>query len=279
MSLAIMGMVLFAAVLHSSWNAIAKAIPNKLASSTLIAAVYLLVGLIGVVTMGLPAIEAWPYIGISACLQTAYLILLTTSYKFGDFSQVYPLARGLAVLLIAVVAVTFLAESLSPMQLVGVAVVAGSLLALALLGKGSSRLGVMFAVLTGICIAAYSLVDGTGVRVSGSPMAYISWLFFLQGFMIPVVCYKLAPSKIQFGRAVREHWKLGALGGLLSMLAYGIVVWAQSMAPLALVSALRESSVLLAGIIGTVFFKEKFSSARLGLTGAAVAGIAILQLG
>lgn len=279
MSLAITGLVLFAALLHSSWNAIAKAIPDKLASSTLIALVYLAAGLIGVLIFGLPATAAWPFVLLSACLQTAYLILLTTSYKHGDFSQVYPLARGLAVLLIAVVAVTFLAEQLSTLQLLGVAVVGGSLLALALIGKGSSRLGVMFAVLTGVCIAAYSLVDGLGVRESGSPFAYISWLFLLQGAMIPLICWRLAPSRSVYLAGIRAHWKLGALGGLLSMVAYGIVVWAQSMAPLALVSALRESSVLLAGIIGAVFFSEKFSKTRLGLTTSAVAGIAALQLG
>ena len=272
-------MVLFAALLHSSWNAIAKAIPDRLASSTLIALTYLAMGLLGVLVFGVPAVAAWPFILVSACLQTAYLIMLTTSYKYGDFSQVYPLARGLAVLLIAIVAVTFLAEHLGTLQLVGVAVVAGSLLALALIGKGSSRLGVMFAVLTGVCIAAYSLVDGLGVRESGDPFAYISWLFFLQGFMIPAVCWRLAPNRTAYFDGIKAHWKIGALGGALSMLAYGIVVWAQSMAPLALVSALRESSVLLAGIIGAVFFSEKFSKTRLGLTTAAVAGIAALQLG
>lgn len=279
MTPAIAGLVLFAALLHSSWNAIAKAIPDRLASSTLIALVYLVAGFIGIFVFGLPAAAAWPFVVVSAFLQTAYLILLTTSYKYGDFSQVYPLARGLAVLLIAVVAVTFLAENLSVLQLAGVAVVGGSLLALALIGKGSSRLGVMFAVLTGIFIAAYSLVDGLGVRESGNPLAYISWLFFLQGWMIPAVCWRLSPSRTVYVAGIKAHWKLGALGGLLSMLAYGMVVWAQNIAPLALVSALRESSVLLAGVMGAVFFREKFSLVRLALTTTAVAGIAALQLG
>ncbi|MGA7203498.1 MAG: EamA family transporter [Specibacter sp.] len=279
MSPAVAGLVLIAALLHGSWNAIAKAIPDKLASSTLIALVYLVAGTVGVFVFGMPAAAAWPNIAISACLQTAYLILLTTSYKHGDFSQVYPLARGLAVLLVALVAVTFLAEKLSVVQLVGVAVVGGSLLSLALIGQGSSRLGVMFAVLTGACIAAYSLVDGVGVRESGNPFGYNSWLFFLQGFMIPLVCRRLSTCRSEFIASLRVHWKLGVLGGVLSMLAYGIVVWAQNVAPLALVSALRESSVLLAGVIGALFFSEKFSKTRLALTTAAVAGIAALQLG
>lgn len=279
MSLGITGLVLFAALLHATWNTIAKAIPDRLASSTLIALVYLVGGAIGLFVFGIPAGAAWPFIVISALLQTAYLILLTTSYKHGDFSQIYPLARGLAVLLVTIVSVTFLAESLNVLQLAGVAAVTGSMLSLALIGKGSSRLGVMFAVLTGACIAAYSLVDGMGVRESGNPLAYISWLFLLQGFMIPVLCWRLAPSREQFLVGVRSHWKIGSLGGVLSMLAYGIVVWAQNLAPLALVSALRESSVLLAGVIGAVFFAEKFSKVRLGLTAVAVTGIAAIQLG
>lgn len=279
MSLGVTMLVLLAALFHSSWNAIAKSIPHRLASATLIALVYLVAGAVGVFTFGVPAAAAWPFILASACLQTTYLLLLTTSYKHGDFSQIYPLARGLAVLLVAVISVTILAENLSRVQLAGVAVVGGSLLALTLIGKGSSRRGVIFAVLTGVCIAAYTLVDGLGVRQSGNPLGYVSWLFLLQGLILPSVCLLMAPERRAHIASVGRHWKIGSLGGLLSMLAYGMVVVAQSVAPLALVSALRESSVLLAGVIGVLFFGEKFSKIRLGLTTAAVAGIAALQLG
>lgn len=279
MSLGITALVLLSAVLHSSWNAIAKHIPDRLAASTLIALIYLLAGIVGVAVFGIPAVSAWPFIAASTCLQTGYLLLLTASYKHGDFSQIYPLARGLAVLLVAVVSVTVLAENLSVLALVGIAMMGGSLLALALVGGGGSRLGVIFAVLTGISIAAYSVVDGVGVRESGNAFAYISWLFLLQGVLIPLVCWFSAPDRVAYATAVRSHWKIGALGGTLSMIAYAIVVWAQNLAPLALVSALRESSVLLAGLIGFLFFGEKFSKARLGWTTAAVAGIVALQLG
>ncbi|MEO8222358.1 MAG: EamA family transporter [Specibacter sp.] len=175
--------------------------------------------------------------------------------------------------------VTLLAENLSRVQLAGVAVVGGSLLALTLVGKGSSRRGVVFAVLRGVCIAAYTLVDGLGVRESGNTLGYISWLFLLQGLILPSVCLLMAPERRAHIVAVGRHWRIGSLGGLLSMLAYGMVVVAQSVAPFALVSALREFSVLLAGVIGVLFFGEKFSKTRLGLTTAAVAGIAALQLG
>lgn len=279
MTLGITLLVLLAALFHSIWNAIAKSIPHQLASATLIALVYVIAGVLGVIIFGVPDAASWPFIGASSCLQAAYLLLLTASYKHGDFSQVYPLARGLAVLLVAVVSVTLLGEDLSTVQLMGVAVVGGSLFTLALVGRSGSKAGVFFATLTGTCIAAYSLVDGLGVRESGDSLAYVSWLFLIQGCVIPVVCWGAAAERAVFVTAVWRHWRLGALGGLLSMLAYGIVVWAQNLAPLALVSALRESSVLLAGLIGFLFFSEKFSKARLALTTAAVAGIVALQLG
>lgn len=285
MTFTVTAAVLLAAVLHSAWNALAKSIPDRLASSTMIAIAYLVSGVVGAAVFGLPLQQSWPFVLASAALQTCYLILLTTSYKHGDFSQVYPLARGLAVLLVTAVATTFLAEKLSPWQLTGVAVVAGSLLSLALTGKGAAgtgptnRKGTLFAVLTGASIAAYTLVDGTGVRVSGDPMAYISWLFLLQGLLIPLVCWRLAADRRSFAKRVARYWKPGFAGGLVSMLAYGIVVWAQSLAPLALVSALRETSVLLAGLIGALFFNERFSRVRLALTVTAVAGIAAIQLG
>ncbi|WP_043469588.1 EamA family transporter [Arthrobacter sp. Rue61a] len=285
MTLAVTAAVLLAAVMHSAWNAIAKAIPDRLASSTMIAVAYGACGVIGAAVFGIPLQQSWPYVLASAVLQTCYLILLTTSYKHGDFSQVYPLARGLAVLLVTGIATTFLAERLSFWQLAGVAVVAGSLLSLALVRQNVSattdgnRKGPFFAVLTGVAIAAYTLLDGVGVRVSGQSMAYISWLFLLQGLLIPVVCWRMAKDRRTFPQRVARYWKPGFIGGLVSMLAYGIVVWAQSLAPLALVSALRETSVLLAGIIGAVFFKEKFSRLRGALTVVAVAGIAAIQLG
>ncbi|ASN22288.1 EamA family transporter [Arthrobacter sp. YN] len=271
--------------MHSVWNALAKAIPDRLASSTMIALAYLASGLVGAAVFGVPPQQSWPYVVASAALQSCYLILLTTSYKHGDFAQVYPLARGLAVLLVAGVATTFLAEKLSFWQLAGVAVVAGSLLSLALTKHGATasagrnRKGTFFAVLTGAAIAAYTVVDGVGVRVSGQPMAYVSWLFLLQGMVIPLICWRMASESRSFPQRVARYWKPGFIGGLVSMLAYGIVVWAQSLAPLAVVSALRETSVLLAGVIGAVFFNEKFSRLRLGLTAIAVAGIAAIQLG
>lgn len=284
MSIVVASAVLLAAVLHGGWNAIAKGIPDRMAASTLIGLTHLVVGAAGVFFVAGPLPASVPFIVASSVLQTVYIILLTTAYKHGEFSQVYPLARGLAVLGVASFATIVLGEVLHLAQYVGLALIVGALLSLALLrGDGSAvtrnTKGVVFAGLTGVTIAAYTLVDGIGVRRSGSPLGYAMWLFVLQGLLLPFTCYFLSADRARFGVQLKKYWVLGAVGGTMSLVAYAIVVWAQSLAPLALVSALRETSVLLAGVVGFLFFKEKFSVERLVITVVAVGGIACLQLG
>ncbi|GAA3622016.1 EamA family transporter [Microlunatus ginsengisoli] len=282
MSAYVVGLVLVAAALHAGWNAVAKNIPDRLAASMLIGLSYLLGGAIGLALLPLPATGSWPYLAASAVLQTVYLILLTAAYRHGDFSQLYPLIRGLAVVQVSLVSVVVLGERLSPIQLVGVSVVAGALIALTFVGpapQSGSRRGVGLAVLTAVCIAGYTLVDGQGVRQSGAPLGYAAALFAVQGITLPIACVLLATNSRRLGRELRSHWRLGLLGGTMSLIAYAIVVWAQNQAPLALVSALRETSVLLAGVIGWLFFREPLSPARTALTVVAVAGVVALQLG
>jgi drug/metabolite transporter (DMT)-like permease len=276
----VLGLVLFAAVLHAGWNAIAKHIPSRLATSMTMGLTYLVGGAVGLLALAVPARPSWPYLAVSACLQTAYLILLTSSYRHGDFSQLYPLARGLAVVQVSIVSVAVLGERLSTVQLVGVAVIAGALIGLTFAGaRQGSRRGIGLAVLTAVCIAAYTLVDGLGVRRSGAPLGYAAALFALQGVTLPLTCVGLAPDRTRLLEELRSHWRLGCLGGLMSLVAYAIVVWAQNQVPLALVSALRETSVLLAGVLGWLLFHERLSPVRTLLTIAAVGGVAALQLG
>lgn len=240
--------------------------------------------MVGIFVFPLPNAASWPFIAASTTIQSLYLLILTASYKHGEFSQIYPLARGSAVVMVTAGAALFLGELMTPVQLLAVAAVAGALISLACVGSGVSRFqgsrrrGVGFALLTGLSIAAYSLIDGIGVRQSGSPLGYATWLFALQGLVVPTVCWLRAPDRRLLAKEVASWWRLGLLGGLLSLVAYAIVVWAQSLAPLAFVSALRECSVLLAGVIGFLFFKERFSKCRTALTVLAVAGIAVLQL-
>ena len=282
MRASVVGLLLVAALLHAGWNAIAKHIPSHLAASALIGGVGLVGGLVGVLVLPSPAPESWPFLIVSACLQTGYLILLTAAYRHGDFSQLYPLARGLAVVQVTLISAVVLGERLSVLQQVGVGVIAGALVLLALIplqSSGRGRRGVGLAVLTGVCVAGYTVVDGQGVRLAGTPLGYAAVLFLLQGAALPLTCAWLAADRRQLIVELRQYWRPGALGGLMSLIAYAIVVWAQSMTPLAVVSALRETSVLLAGVVGWFVFGERLSPVRTVLTIAAVGGVVALQLG
>lgn len=281
MTSVVLAAVLGSAVMHGAWNAIAKAIPDRLASSTLIGLVYLVGGAVGCLVLPPPAVESWPALGVSVALQTAYLILLTAAYAHTDFSVAYPLTRGLAVLGVTALAVSLLGERLTVVQACGVAIVIAALFTLALARRGGhrSRLGMGLVLAVGACVTAYSFIDGVGVRASGSPLGYAAWLFLLQGVTIPLCCLALSRDRRALVSAVRRHAPLGALGGALSLLAYAIVVWAQASAPLALVSALRETSVIAAGVIGMLLFRERPGTAGVVATVAAAIGILTIRLG
>jgi drug/metabolite transporter (DMT)-like permease len=268
--------VLGAAVLHACWNALAKAIPDQWVAAGLLAAAGVVPGAVGAAILPPPEPAAWPYLAASAVLEALYLILLVQAYRYGEFGQVYPLARGLPPLLVTVFSLAVLGERLSGGQLAGVVVVSLALTALVFAGRpvavGS---GLGFAAATGVVIAAYTIVDGVGVRRSGNPLSYAMWLSLLFGLLV------IAASRAAYGRglwraAVRSA-PLGLLGGLLATAAYTIVLWAQSRAPLPLVSALRETSLLFAGVIGTLVFGERFRPVRLVAIVAAVAGIILIQ--
>lgn len=272
--------VLGAAVLHAAWNALAKAIPDRRIAAALIGAASVPVALVLIGLLPGPAAAAWPYLVVSGVLQTAYLLLMISAYRHGDFGTIYPLARGTSPLLVTVVSVTLLGDRLTAWQLVGVAVVSAALCGLVFArGRppvGSWR-GPAMAVATGVMIAAYTVVDGVGVRRSGAPLAYAAWLFLVHGVLVFAVCAVLYGRGFVAG--LRRSWRPGVLGGLLSLAAYGIVLWAQSRSPLALVSALRETSVLFAVGIGAVVFAEKITARAVAATVLAVAGIAVMKLG
>ncbi|GAA4628410.1 DMT family transporter [Actinoallomurus vinaceus] len=270
--------VIFAGVLHAIWNALAKAATDRYAGFALIGVAQGGAGLLMLCLAAAPARASWPWIAASVVLHAVYTWLLARSYELGDFNQVYPLARGTGPLIVAFVAATALGERLSVTQLAGVAAVCGGLGALALAGGASRRQGraIGAAVLTGISIAAYTLVDGVGVRHAGTAVGYSGWLFFGMG---PVVVAWVAAAR---GRSVwpgvRAQWWTGLPGGLISVLGYGIVVWAQTRGALAAVAALRETGVITGAIIGAVFFHERMGLPRLAAAGVVVTGVALINL-
>ncbi|AXG79651.1 EamA family transporter [Streptomyces paludis] len=287
--------VLIAALTHASWNAIAHNISDKLAVFSLIGGGSAAIGVVLAFLTPFPDAAAWPYLVASGVLHVSYMLLLMRSFQLGDFGQMYPIARGTAPLVVTVAAAVFVGESLDSWQTAGVAVASAGLVGLAVWGiRGSGKGGnggnggnggdssrtasrwpaLLAAVATGLSIAAYTVVDGVGVRSAGSPLSYIAWLMILQGGLIPI--YALLTRRGRLLPQLRRHAGLGLLGAALSMLSYGLVLWAQTRAALAPVSALRESSIIVGAAIGTIFFKERFGVPRMVAAGLMVVGIGLM---
>ncbi|QDQ12033.1 EamA family transporter [Streptomyces spectabilis] len=271
--------VLLAAVTHAAWNALAHHITDKLVGFTLISGGGALIGLLLTPFVAFPDAGAWPFLLLSAVLHVGYYALLMWSYRLGDFGQAYPIARGTAPLVVTVLAAVFAGEVPGGWQAAGVAVCSAGLTGLALWGiRGSGRrpdwtaLGAALA--TGVSIAAYTVVDGLGVRASGSSLGYIAWLMLVQGTVVPL--YAAWRWRGGFVGRVRPAAGLGLIGAALSVSAYALVLWAQTRADLAPISALRESSIIVGAGIGAVFFKERFGAPRMLAAGVMVAGIGLM---
>lgn len=277
-----MAAVLVAAVAHAAWNAIAKGIGDQLVAFSLICLADLVCGLAVAAVAPAPAPASWPFLGASAVVHLGYQLLLMRSFRLGDFGQVYPIARGTAPLVVTVLALVFLGELPSLGQTAGVLLACAGLAGVALWGVrgpgGAPRAPAVTAALgTGLCIAGYTVIDGAGVRESGSVWGYTGWLIALQGIGVPLIALALRGPRL-FAQLRPAVW-LGLCGGALSTLAYGLVLWAQSRAPLAPVAALRESSVIVGAAIGAVFFRERFGGPRIAAAVLLTAGIALMLSG
>ncbi|MFJ3903298.1 EamA family transporter [Streptomyces sp. NPDC090025] len=271
--------VLLAAVTHATWNAIAARITDQLISFTLISGGGLLIGAVGACFTPVPDAAAWPYLITSALLHVAYYILLMKSFALGDFGQMYPIARGTAPLVVTLLAAVFVGEIPDAGQLTGVAIASAGLTGLALWGirgKGAKPHwpALLAAGATGLSIAAYTVVDGIGVRASGTPLGYIAWLMLVEGLAIPAyAAYRLRSDLLP---QLRPYAARGLLAAAMSVLAYALVLWAQTKAPLAPIAALRESSIIVGAAIGALLFKERFGGPRVAAAGLMVVGIGLM---
>jgi drug/metabolite transporter (DMT)-like permease len=276
--------VLLAAVLHAGWNAIAKGVPDRLGLWLRMSLAGATVAALALPWVAGPARPSWFWLGASVLLHVGYNVALMAAYRVGDFNQTYPLARGVGPLVVAVVAVLLLGESLPPVPALGVVLIAGSVALLGLTPWQRVRdnpAAVVAALATGLTIASYTLVDAIGVRRSDSTAGYTLWLFGLQG--LATVCL-IAPRLLARGRGDRRRpsgtgaWSLAATASLMSMLAYGLVLWAQTRGAVAAVAALRESSVVVAALIGTVFFSEPLGRLRVLASVAIAGGVVLLAM-
>ncbi|HEX3338530.1 MAG TPA: EamA family transporter [Pseudolabrys sp.] len=272
--------VLFAAACHAGWNALIKVGLDPLSTTTLISLGAGLVALALVPLVGVPAWAAWPWLIASVVVHLCYFASLIESYRTGDLGQVYPIARGSAPLMTAAATTVFIGEKLSLIGWTGVlSLVAGVLLLSARGGRGLAevdRRAVGFALFTALTICAYSVVDGIGARLSANPNAYSLWLFIgIAVVMLPYAIYRDGPEVIP---AMQRFWRRGLAGGALQLLSYGIAIWAMTLAPIAIVATLRETSVLFGAVIAVVVLKEPLRAARIVAACLIVCGLILIRL-
>jgi drug/metabolite transporter (DMT)-like permease len=248
--------VLSSALLHATWNALVKAAPDRALTLAAVALVHAMAGVVLIGMSGMPEAAAWPSIIASTLIHYLYYWLLFQAYRLGDLSQVYPISRGMAPALVAIGAVLIIGETLPPLGWAGLAAVSAGigLLALQRGAAHADRRAVGVAIMLGTSIGAYSVADGIGVRLAGDPLSYMGWLFLLEA---PVFFAIFWDRRHRTQAVDRRVFAIGLVGGLLSVIAYGVVLYAKTIAPLGAVSAVRESSVIIAALIGLVFFRER----------------------
>ncbi len=278
MSLSIVFAVLFSALLHATWNSLAHAISDRLVGFALIGVADMVGGGLMVVFAGLPPAGAWPFIVASAALHVVYNLLLLASYELGEFSQMYPLARGTSPWVVALVSVVVLGRELPITELLGVLAVSAGLIALVFIGGRPGRKdlpALVAAVLTGLAIASYTVVDGLGV-MQAPLFAYTGWMFLLQG--PPIAALAVIRRGRRLPAAVRASAVPGLAGGAISIVAYTIVLWAQTSGALAPIAALRETSIVFGALIGAVFLGERLGARRAIAAGVVLAGVVLISL-
>lgn len=270
--------VLLAAVVHALWNALAHSITDRLVGLALMGTATVAGGAVLVLIAPAPATASWPYIAASATTHVAYTALLMRSYALGEFGQVYPLARGTSPWLTTVAAAVFAHESLTAPHLAGVLVVSVGLASLVLAGGRPDRdelPAIGAALLTGVTIVVYTTVDGLGVRHAGTSVGYAGWLFLCYGPALPAIAWAARREKLW--SQTRPHLVAGLSGGALSLVAYGLVLWAQTRGALGPIAALRETSVIVGAIIGTAVFHERFGRWRIVATVLVAGGIVLMN--
>jgi drug/metabolite transporter (DMT)-like permease len=272
--------VLFAALCHAGWNAAVKRGLDPLATTILMSIGASLVGLAMLPFTGLPENAAWPWVIASVLIHIVYFAALIESYVAGDMGLVYPLARGSAPLMTATVAALTLDERLGLLGWLGIAVLAAGVLLLPLRGgrdlEKLNRRAIGFALLTAVTICAYTIVDGIGARRAGHANAYTAAMFAGIGFSMAI--YALARRGPGIFALMAQHWRLGVGGGIMQVTSYGIAIWAMTVAPIALVGALRETSVLFGTILAVVFLKEPLLMPRVVAALMIVCGLVLIRL-
>ncbi len=271
--------VIGAALLHATWNAMIKGGADKRLSMGALVLGHLPIAIIAIAFVPIPETAGWPYIIVGIALHMGYQLFLLQSYRIGDLTQVYPIARGSAPLIVTVVSIVFIGIALTSLQLAAIALIGLGILSLGLVRRADgaqNRKAAILALGTGCFIASYSLVDGFGARLSGTSLGYYSYLSIGNALCMSVYLYATGPSV--FKDMLTKGRAAFVIGGNASFLAYAMVTWAFTQAPIALVTALREFSIVFALLIGVVFLKERLNVAKIISTMLTLAGVILLRI-
>tara|TARA_B100000315_G_C14416050_1_gene513267 strand:- start:54 stop:896 length:843 start_codon:yes stop_codon:yes gene_type:complete len=257
--------IVFSAFLHAIWNAMVKKEDDKYISLTALVLGHTPISVVVILLTPLPAIQSMPYIFISAIFLTGYEWCLLSAYRLEDYTKVYPIARGTAPIFIVVFTWLLFNLEISKFELVGILVISFGIIILCFesIKNFQNYSAIIYALGTGFFISLYSITDGFGGKVSASPLSYTAWLMILNVFIF-LILLKIMNKRGLIKKVFNKGKKVFFIGGTLSYIAYGIVVWAFTHAPVSLVAALRETSIIFSLLIGSIFLRESFTILKAG---------------
>jgi drug/metabolite transporter (DMT)-like permease len=274
----VISLVLAAAVSHAVWNAVVKSSGDRLITMAIIMGTGGVLAIPAVFILPLPHADAWPYIAASVAIHMVYNLFLVRAYAIGDLSLIYPVARGSAPLFVAVFAALLANEYQNDGEIIAILVICGGIFSLTLVGHKHAvgKKPLVYALIIGLMISLYTVADGVGARVSENAASYIAWLFLLE--CQPIIFVALWRRRGRIRQNTARVWRAGIAGGLIANMAYGTVIWAMSVAPMAHVSALRETSVIIAALIGTRLLGEAGGKWRVGAATVVALGVVGLHM-
>lgn len=278
MTVAVLIAVIGAALLHATWNAMMKGSSDKFLSMSAVVLGQALIASLLLPFVPMPDIQSLPYLLGGIVLHTGYQLVLIRSYSLGDFTQVYPIARGSAPLLVALVSVLFLGVHLHLFEMLAILIIGAGIMSMSLVRQKDglqNKNAAISAFITGCFIAAYSLVDGTGARIGGTALGFYCWLAIGNAIVFAIYMRITKPGLLQ--QIPVKSKKVLLVGGGASFIGYAVVMWAFTQAPIALVTALRETSIVFALLIGVFFLKEKLNLAKVFSTMVTLLGAVLLR--
>lgn len=279
MDMSVVAAVLGAAFLHAFWNFQVRGTKDKALGMAAVMFGHLPLAFVGILFVGIPPIEAWPFIIVSAVLHLGYQVFLLNAYRFGELTEIYPIARGASPLLITVFTMISYPEALTFSEIIGVCMVSGAIIIYGAVQFRYAKTGltaILLACATGLFIASYSIVDASGTRIAESAIGYYGASTSCNALLLAAYLIRFHPGVLE--NCYRDAPKTFIYGGNASYLAYVTVLWACLYAPVAVVSSLRETSVLFAVILGVVFLKERLTAFKIGIILMIFAGVLILRM-